>query len=56
MVAQTLDVDDTILSARHPFFRYPLEEPIELLSELLLVSGLLLKYCRDWRRAGRPSV
>ena len=53
-VAQTLDVDDTILSARHPFFRYPLEEPIELLSELLLVSGLLLKYCRDWRRAGRP--
>jgi hypothetical protein len=55
-VAQTLDVDDTILSARHPFFRYPLEEPFELLSELLLVSGLLLKYCRDWRRAGRPPV
>jgi hypothetical protein len=49
-------VDDTILSARHPFFRYPLEEPFELLSELLLVSGLLLKYGRDWRRAGRPPV
>src|SRR5882724_3345871 len=35
-VAKTLDVDDSILSARHPFFRYPLEEPFELLSELLL--------------------
>ena len=23
---------------------------------LLLVSGLLLKYCRDWRRAGRPQM
>jgi hypothetical protein len=56
VVAQTLDVDDTILSARHPFFRYPLEEPFELLSELLLVSGLLLKYGRDWRRAGRPQM
>ena len=56
VVAQTLDVDDTILSARHPFFRYPLEEPLELLSGLLLVSGLLLKYGRDWRRAGRPQM
>jgi hypothetical protein len=28
------------------------EEPCELLSELLLVSGLLLKYYRDWRRVG----
>ena len=56
VVAQMLDVDDTILSTRHPFFRYPLEEPIELLAELLLVSGLLLKYGRDWRRAGRPPV
>ena len=56
VVAQMLDVDDTVLSTRHPFFRYPLEEPIELLSELLLVAGLLLKYCRDWRRAGRPPV
>jgi hypothetical protein len=55
-VAQTLDVDDTLLSARHPFFRYPLEEPFELLAELLLVSGLILKYCRDWRRAGRPRM
>jgi hypothetical protein len=55
-VAKTLDVDDSILSARHPFFRYPLEEPFELLSELLLVSGLLLKYGRDWLRAGRPQV
>ena len=55
-VAQTLDVDDTLLSTRHPFFRYPLEEPFELLAELLLVSGLLLKYCRDWRRAGRPRM
>jgi hypothetical protein len=55
-VAQTLDVEDTLLSARLPFFRYPLEEPFELLSELLLVSGLLLKYCRDWRRTGRPRV
>jgi hypothetical protein len=36
-------VDDTLLSARHPFFRYPLEEPLEL----LLGSGLVLKYCRD---------
>ena len=51
-LAQMLDVDDTLLSARHPFFRYPLEEPLELLSELLLVSGLVLKYCRDRRRAG----
>jgi hypothetical protein len=50
VLAQTLDVDDTLLSARHPFFRYPLEEPLELLAELLLVSGLLLKYCRDWHR------
>jgi hypothetical protein len=56
VVAQMLDVDDTVLSTRHPFFRYPLEEPIELLSELLLVGGLLLKYCRDWHRAGRPPV
>jgi hypothetical protein len=56
VVAQTLDVDDTILSARHPFFRYRLEEPFELLSELLLVSGLLLRYGRDWRRAGRPQM
>jgi hypothetical protein len=56
-VAQTLDVDDTVLSTRHPFLRYPLEEPTELLSELLLVSGLLLKYCRDWHRAGgRPQM
>ncbi|MGH7413229.1 MAG: hypothetical protein ACREKJ_03440 [Candidatus Rokuibacteriota bacterium] len=55
-VAQTLDVDDTLLGARHPFSRYPLEEPLELLSELLLVSGLVLKYSRDWRRAGRPRV
>lgn len=55
-VAQTLDVDDTLLSTRHPFFRDPLEEPFELLAELLLVSGLLLKYCRDWRRAGRPQM
>jgi hypothetical protein len=55
-LAQMLDVDDTVLSTRHPFFRYPLEEPIELLSELLLVGGLLLKYGRDWRRAGRPPV
>ena len=56
-VAQTLDVDDTLLSTRHPFLlRYPLEEPFELLAELLLVSGLLLKYCRDWRRAGRPQM
>ncbi|MEX2223242.1 MAG: hypothetical protein WEG40_15735 [Candidatus Rokuibacteriota bacterium] len=55
-VAQILDVEDSLLSARHPFFRYPLEEPFELLSELLLVSGLVLKYCRDWRRAGRPRV
>ena len=54
--AATSIVDDTILSARHPFFRYPLEEPFELLSELLLVSGLLLKYGRDWRRAGRPQM
>ncbi len=53
VLGQALDVDDTLLSARHPFFRYPLEEPLELLSELLLVSGLVLKYCRDWRRAGR---
>ena len=52
----TLDVDDTLLSTRHPFFRDPLEEPFELLSELLLVSGLLLKYGRDWRRAGRPQM
>ena len=52
-----LDVDDTLLSTRHPFLlRDPLEEPIELLAELLLVSGLLLKYCRDWRRAGRPQM
>lgn len=56
VVAQTLDVDDTLLSTRHPFFRYPLEEPFELLAELLLVSGLILKYCRDWRRAGRPQM
>ena len=56
LVAQTLDVDDTLLSTRHPFFRDPLEEPFELLAELLLVSGLLLKYCRDWRRAGRPQM
>jgi len=55
-VAQTLDVDDTLLSARHPFFRYPLEEPFELLAELLLVSGLILKYCRDRRRADRPQM
>ena len=55
-MAQALDVDDPILSARHPFFRYPLEELFELLSELLLVSGLLLKYGRDWHRAGRPQM
>jgi hypothetical protein len=46
-------VDDTLLTARWPFFRYPLEEPLELVSQLLLVSGLVLKYGRDWRRAGR---
>jgi hypothetical protein len=51
-LAQMLDVDDTLLSARHPLFQYPLEEPFELLSELLLVGGLVLKYCRDWRPAG----
>jgi hypothetical protein len=51
-LAQALDVDDTLLSARHAFFRYPLEEPLELLSVLLLVAALLLKYCRDRRRAG----
>jgi hypothetical protein len=45
-----------LLSTRHPIFRYPLEEPCELLANLLLASGLLLKYCRDWRRAGRPAV
>jgi hypothetical protein len=56
VLAQALDVDDTLLSARHPIFRYPLEEPCELLANLLLASGLLLKYCRDWRRAGRPAV
>ncbi|HSE03407.1 MAG TPA: hypothetical protein VLK35_04550 [Methylomirabilota bacterium] len=26
-------------------------KPLGLLSELLLVSGLVLRYCRDWRRA-----
>jgi hypothetical protein len=52
-LAQALDVDDTLLTARWPFFRYPLEEPLELVSQLLLVSGLVLKYGRDWRRAGR---
>jgi hypothetical protein len=56
LLAQALDVDDTLLTARHPIFRYPLEEPCELLSNLLLASGLLLKYCRDWRRARRPQV
>ena len=56
VVAQALDVDDTLLSTRHPIFRHPLEEPCELLATLLLASGLLLKYCRDWRRAGRPAV
>lgn len=56
ILAQALDVDDTLLSARHPFFRYPLEEPLELLSELLLVSALLLKYCRDHRRGGLPAA
>jgi len=56
VLAQALDVDDTLLSTRHPIFRYPLEEPCELLANLLLASGLLLKYCRDWRRAGRPAV
>ena len=45
-LAQVLDVEDTLLSRRHPFFRYPLEEPAELLAALLLVSGLLLKYSR----------
>lgn len=45
-----------LLSARHPFFRYPWEEPFELLAELLLVGGPLLKYSRDWRRAGRPQM
>jgi hypothetical protein len=55
-VAQTLDVDDTLLSTRHPVFRYPLEEPCELLADLLLASGLLLKYVRDWRRAGSPRA
>jgi hypothetical protein len=55
-LAQTLDVDDTLLSTRHPFFHYPLEEPLELLSGLLLVSGLLLKYCRDWHRIGRAGM
>lgn len=56
VVAQMLDVDDAILSEGHSLFHYPLEEPLELLAELLLVSGLLLKYCRDWTRAGRPPV
>jgi hypothetical protein len=56
VLAQALDVDDTLLSTRHPIFRYPLEEPCELLANLLLASGLLLKYCRDWRGAGRPAV
>ena len=55
-LAQTLDVDDTLLSTRHPFFRYPLEEPLELLSGLLLVSGLLLKYCRERHRIGRARM
>ena len=31
-LAQTLDVEDRLLSRRHPFFRYPLEEPFELLA------------------------
>ena len=51
-LAQVLDVEDRLLSRRHPFFRYPLEEPFELLAALLLVSGLLLKYSRELRRAG----
>ena len=51
-LAQALDVEDRLLSRRHPFFRYPLEEPFELLAVLLLVSGLLLKYSRELRRAG----
>ena len=51
-LAQTLDVEDRLLSASHPFFRYQLEEPLELLSALLLVSGLLLKYSRELRRTG----
>lgn len=56
LLAQALDVDDTLLTTRHPLFRYPLEEPCELLSNMLLASGLLLKYCRDWRRAGRLQM
>jgi hypothetical protein len=56
VLAQALDVDDALLTARHPFFRYPLEEPLELLSALLLVSALLLKYCRDRRRIGPPAA
>jgi len=56
VLAQMLDVDDTRLSTRHPAFRLPLEEPLELLAGLLLVSGVLLKYCRDWRRLSRSRV
>jgi hypothetical protein len=51
-LAQVLDIEDRLLSRRHPVFRYPLEEPFELLAAMLLVSGLLLKYSREWRRAG----
>ena len=52
-LAQVLDGEDRLLSRRHPFFRYPLEEPAELLAALLLVSGLLLKYSRTARFAAK---
>jgi hypothetical protein len=56
VLAQALDVDDALLTSRYWIFRLRLEEPLELVAGLLLASGLLLKYRRDWLAAGRPPV
>ncbi|HET7874745.1 MAG TPA: hypothetical protein VFN71_04400 [Methylomirabilota bacterium] len=51
-LAQALDVDKGVLTPLSPYFRYPLEEPMELASAICLCLGLTLKYVRDRRVAG----
>lgn len=47
LASQLMDIDKTILSPTMGFFRYSLEEPLELLACIALNLGLVLKYRRD---------
>jgi SSS family solute:Na+ symporter len=49
-LAEVADIQGDVLTALGGVFRYPVEEPLELLGAVLLTSGIFLKYVRDRRR------